>query len=438
MRRIHKGAGMAALAAVGMLLAGCGIASTGSGDVELSEQDVTISMTWWGGDARTQATLEAIELFEADHPNITVEPQFADWSGYWDRLATTTAGGEAPDVMQFDEVYLASYGARGALTDLESLSGVLKTDDLDDSVLDSGRVGEQLLGLPIGAAPNGVIINKSLFEKYDVPLPDTTSWTWDEFNATAEALSDASGGEVRGVNLFGADTFSLRIWARQHGDELFDADGNVAISAKTVEDYFDLERSWIDSGASASAAEWAETSGVPLDQSSIVTGGVGMMFIAAGSFPSYQAAAPDFEYTIANWPTDDATEDGFQYLKPSMYWSVSSRSEHPAEAGLLVNFLNSDERVAELFGVERGVPVNPVMKDAVAGSLDEANQLVVDFTEDMGEESGPGSPVTPNGASDVQTIIGRYNEQVLLGQMSVEEAAAGFIDEVQNAIDAAS
>jgi multiple sugar transport system substrate-binding protein len=429
---------LAAVTAVGVLLAGCGTSPTNSGDVKLSDEDVTVSITWWGGDARTQATLDAIELFEKEHPNITVEPQFADWSGYWDRLATTTAGGDAPDVMQFDEVYLASYGAKGALVDLESLSNVLKTDTLDDSVLDSGRVDEQLLGLPIGAAPNGVIINKTLFKQYGVPLPDTDSWTWDDFNATAQALSDASDGKVRGVNLFGSDTFSLRIWARQHGEELFDTAGNVAITQETLEDYFQLERDWIDSGASMSAAEWAEMSGATLDQSSIVTGDVGMMFIAAGSFPSYQAAAPDFEYTIGNWPTDEATEPGFQYLKPSMYWAASSQSEHPAEAGLLINFLTTDERVAKLFGVERGVPANPALQAAISGTLDDSNQQLVDFVEQMGEVAGPGSPVTPNGASDVQTVIGRYNEQALLGQMSVEDAAKGFIEDVQGTIDAAS
>ncbi|MER7268906.1 extracellular solute-binding protein [Micromonospora carbonacea] len=428
---------IAATAAASMFLYACGTAANTS-DVERSDGDVTISMTWWGGDARTQATLEAIKLFEQDHPDIAVEPQFADWSGYWDRLATTTAGGDAPDVMQFDEVYLASYGAKGALADLGSLSRFLKTDTLHASVLDSGRVGGKLLGLPIGAAPNGVIINKTLFEKYGVPLPDMTSWTWDEFNATALALSKASGGKVRGVNLFGADTFSLRIWARQHGEELFSTDGSVSISPQTVQAYFDLERSWIASGASTSAAEWAETNGVPLDQSSIVTGGVGMMFIAAGSFPSYQAAAPDFEYTIGNWPTDGSAKKGFQYLKPSMYWTASSQSTHLAEAGLLINFLASDERVAKLFGVERGVPVNPTFTKVLENSLDASNQLVVDFSARMGEQSGPGSPVTPNGASDVQTVIGRYNEQALLGQMSTADAAKGFIDTVQGAIDAAS
>ncbi|MEV4756982.1 hypothetical protein AB0J86_17985 [Micromonospora sp. NPDC049559] len=39
---------------------------------------------------------------------------------------------------------------------------------------------------------------------------------------------------------------------------------------------------------------------------------------------------------------------------------------------------------------------------------------------------------------DVQTVVGRYNEQALLGQMSSADAARGFIDTVQSAIDAAS
>ncbi|MCH1932529.1 extracellular solute-binding protein, partial [Shewanella sp. A25] len=65
---------------------------------ELSEEAVTLRVTWWGGDSRHPLTQEAIEAFEEKHPNIKVEGAFADWGGYWDKLATQTAGGNAPDI----------------------------------------------------------------------------------------------------------------------------------------------------------------------------------------------------------------------------------------------------------------------------------------------------------------------------------------------------
>lgn len=35
---------------------------------------VTLSISWWGGDSRHEATLAALELFEEKYPNIKVEP----------------------------------------------------------------------------------------------------------------------------------------------------------------------------------------------------------------------------------------------------------------------------------------------------------------------------------------------------------------------------
>jgi multiple sugar transport system substrate-binding protein len=105
--------GTVAVAAAAMIaLSGCAVGSTGGGsgaDAKLSDKPVTISLYWWGAGARATATEKAVKLFEKEHPNVTVKLQSTDWGSYWDKLATTVAGGNAPDVMQFDQLYVASY-----------------------------------------------------------------------------------------------------------------------------------------------------------------------------------------------------------------------------------------------------------------------------------------------------------------------------------------
>jgi multiple sugar transport system substrate-binding protein len=68
----------------------------------LSDEPVTLSFTWWGNDVRHGITEELIAAFEAEHENITIEPQYTDWAGYLDKLATTVAAGDAPDIIQMD------------------------------------------------------------------------------------------------------------------------------------------------------------------------------------------------------------------------------------------------------------------------------------------------------------------------------------------------
>ncbi len=429
-------AGLAA-ASAGLLLAACGVGADPVQNPKLSEDEVTISMNWWGADARTQQTLDAIELFEEEHPNITVDPQYADWVGYWDRLATTTAAGDMPDVSQFDALYLASYAERGALMDLSTVSNILDTSALPDNILDSGRVDSDLYAVPTGATTNGVLINTTLFEEYGVAVPDTDSWTWDEFESAAVELSEASDGEVHGVSPWGSDSFSLTVWARQHGGQLFDAQGDLALDAGILADYWRRTLDFIDSGAGPTVAQISESMDLPLDQVTMVTGKTAMSFIPAGQFIAYQSAAPDFDYALANWPTDGDTQEGFQYLKPSMYWSAASTSEHPAEAALLIDFLTNDTRVAELFGLDRGEPGNPAFREAAVPHLDDAGRESLAFTEAMADEVGETPPIIPNGASDIDALLKRYYQQVLYGDASPEEAAEGFLSELQDSITAA-
>ena len=420
-----------------LLLASCGVGANPVMNPELSEDDVTITMNWWGADARTQQTLQAIELFEREHPNIDVEPTYSDWSGYWDRLATTTAGGDMPDVTQLEQAYLASYASRGALLDLSTVTNILDTSALPADLLNSGRVGDDLYAVPVGATTNAVLINTTLFERYGVAIPDTTAWTWDDFEQAAVALSEAADGEAHGVLPFGADAFSLTVWARQHGGELYDAEGNLVIQPDVLAAYWQRELDLIGSGAAPSVAQLSEALGLPLDQSNLVTGTVAMAFISAGQFTAFQEAAPDFDFALANWPSDSDTEPGFQYLKPTMYWSAASTSEHPAEAALLIDFLTNDTRVAEIFGLDRGEPGNPAFMEAVEAQVDDNGREVLAFAEDMADEVGGNAPITPSGASDIALLLSRYNQQVLYGDSTPAEAAEAFINELGDSIRAA-
>ncbi|RKN38980.1 ABC transporter substrate-binding protein [Streptomyces hoynatensis] len=436
--RVRSGAraGLAA-AAAGLLLAGCGVGADPVQNPELSDGEVTITFNWWGADARTQQTLDAIDLFEQEHPNIHVEPQYSDWNGYWDRMATTTAAGDMPDVSQFDQLYLASYADRGALLDLSTVANILDTSALGDKMLDAGRVDGDLYAVPTGGTTNGVIVNTTLFEQYGVPLPDTSHWTWEDMERAATRLTEASGGEVHGISPFGSDSFSLTVWARQHGGRLFDEEGKLAIDPDLLAGYWQRELDFIDSGAAPSAAQLTEKVGLPLDQSDLVTGKTAMSFIPAGQFSAYQAAAPDYDFALVNWPADSDTEPGFQYLKPSMYWAAASTSRHPAEAALLIDFLTNDTRVGELFGLDRGEPGNPAFRRAIEPTLDDSGREALAFTEAMSDEVGETPPITPAGASAIETVLARYNQEVLFGESSPREAAEAFLNELGDSINAA-
>lgn len=434
-QRLLRAAGLAAVVAI--TATGCGTSPQAQDQPELSNEPVTLSMNWWGADARIQKTNQAIELFEKKYPNISVEPQYSDWNGYWDRLATSTAGGDMPDVMQFDQLYLASYADRGTLLDLKTVSNTLDLSAVPEGVLQSGLVDGTQYALPLGGTPNATIVNKTLLDKYGIAMPDFETWTWGDFSRIGNEISKKAGGEAWGIGPLGADTFGLTMWARQHGENLYNETGDVAVKPETITSLWNQSLDWIESGAAPSVEHINERTGLPLDQTDLTLGKIAMTFIPAGQLSAYQAAAPDFEFVLGKWPKAKDAKEGFQYLKPSMYWAASSKTEHPAEAALLMNFLTTDPEVAKIFGTDRGIPANPAAQEAIAPSLDAVGKQILDFTAEATTEVGTAPPITPNGASDSETILSRYYQKVLVEELTPQDAAERFIKDLQSSIDTA-
>ena len=113
-RQFLIGAGLAAAAATGGLTA-CAPGSSGGGPGRRTR--TTLALAYWSNPTRTKNTDAEIAAFMAANPDLKSRPP-GEFATYWDKLATQTAGGTAPDIIQMDMAYIADYGSRGALLDL--------------------------------------------------------------------------------------------------------------------------------------------------------------------------------------------------------------------------------------------------------------------------------------------------------------------------------
>ena len=131
---------------------------------------VELRFSWWGGDKRAQLTQAAIAAFEAENPNIKIKPEYGDWSGYWDKLATQVAANDAPDIIQMDEKYITEYSSRGALLDLSKYD--IDTSKLDEAALNAGKSEDGLTGIAAGINAATILANPAVFKAAGVELPD--------------------------------------------------------------------------------------------------------------------------------------------------------------------------------------------------------------------------------------------------------------------------
>ncbi|MET9246737.1 extracellular solute-binding protein [Nonomuraea sp. NPDC003709] len=415
-----------------LMLSACG--SGGSAGQELSKDPVTLRFTWWGADERHKRTQQVIDLFQKKYPNITVKGEFKDWNGYWESLATTVAANDAPDVIQMDELYLSSYAERGALLDLGTASKHLKTADFDKSALDTGVVKGKQYALPVGLSTYAIVANTDLLDQLKIKLPDDNTWSWEDLKKVGDEVSKAGGGKVTGLQSPGFDAGGLNIWARQAGAALFDANGKVAVPPEVLASYWTYVKDLAKQGVTPSPSVTIERAGGSLDQSGTATN-ASVFATWWNTQLSSLTTASGAKLKLLRLPGETQAKSPGAYFKSSMYWSISARSKHPAEAALFVDFLANSQEAADILLTDRGVPANKKIRAAITPKLTETDKAAAEYLDTA--KVGQAPRVTPNGASDLEAIIKRHTEEVLFDRETPEQAAKSFITELQAEIDGA-
>lgn len=414
------------LAALGLVTAlpACSPGQSGAADAPLR-------FTFWGPDFYQQFTRQMVDGFtSASEVQVSVEP--AEWSGYWDRLATQVAANDAPDVINMDGKYLSEYAGRGALADLEQLSD-LDLSGIAAADLDAGRVDGTLYAVSTGQNAWVILVNPDLFEKAGVDIPDDTTWTWAEFTETATKITDS--GAATGFS-GGGSYADLTIFLRQRGEDLWKADGMGASPAALTawyELYLDLQRAGATLGASAAI----EDGSASLEQQAFPTGKTAMTWAWTNQLGSIREAAGNDKIMMLRPPstTGRATENGL-FGKASMFWSVSGRSDKQQQAGQLVDYLVNDRAANQIQLVNRGVPSNPAMVTAMGDKLTATDQEVVAFLKEVLTEISSTPAIQPIGTSDSQNSFTRYLTEVRFERMTPAAAAEATIKEVDAMVQA--
>ncbi|MET7277872.1 sugar ABC transporter substrate-binding protein [Kribbella sp. NPDC005582] len=419
---------LAAAALVSTLLAvsACG---GNSGGPAAKDGEVTLRFSWWGSDTRTKLTQKTIDAFQKENPTIKIKGEYGEWAGYWDKLATTVAANDAPDVIQMDEKYLREYADRGALLDLKK-AGDLKTDKFKPDTLGAGEFDGGLFGLNAGINSFAVLANPAVFKAAGVAIPDDKTWTWDDYSKTAAEITSKLNGKGWGTGVIGANEAGLNLWARQNGESLWTPDGKVGVSAGQTAKFFEYVLKLRDSKAIPSAETITQDMTASLDQTSLATGKVAMSFGWSNQLNAFSKASGQ-ELKLLRIPstTGQAAKNG-SYYKGSMFWSISSRSKNREAAAKFVDFLANNPVSGNILLAERGVPPNTEIRAAITPKLQPADAASAKFIEEIGKELGEPSPAPPVGGGQVEKIIQRYTTEVLFGRLAPDKAAQQFLDEV--------
>lgn len=427
-RRFRKTGVVAAAAAAVLALSACG----GGATPESADGTVELRFSWWGSDKRAQLTQAAIAAFEAENPKIKIKPEYGDWSGYWDKLATQVAANDAPDIIQMDEKYITEYSSRGALLDLSKYG--IDTSKLDEAALNAGKSEDGLTGIAAGINAATIIANPAVFQAAGVALPDDKTWTWEDFGRISAELTEKSPKGTYGSAAYGTDEASLGVWLRQNGKSLYTSDGKLGFEPADIAEWWKFLKELSEKKAVPSASEVVEAEAAPLDQSGLAVGKNGLAFWWSNQLPALEKAAGS-DLQILRFPSKTGeAADAQLWYKASQFWSASSRTKHPEETAKFIDFLANNEKAGEALLADRGVYPNTDVRAAIEAKLTPADIKVVKFIDQIKGELGEAPAPPPKGAGAIQEIVKRYTSEVLFNRLSTDEAGKKAHDEMKSAI----
>ena len=406
-------------------------AAGGSGSSDLT-------FDWWGNQTRNDRTQEAIKLYTQKNTGITVDGQFSQWADYWQKLATASAGGQLPDLIQMDYQYINQYADSGLLLDLAPYieNGTLDTSKWNKDMIAAGTVDGRFVAACLGINAPAMVYNKTVTDAAGVTIKD--NMTLDEFIETAKTITEKTGYKA---NLqYGQGYELMNYWLRSDGVTLFE-DNKIGATQEQMTRYFQVYAQGIEEGWLLEPGVFADISIGSVEQDPLVYG-------ASPENMSWEALCWSNQYTafcktaqegqnlaMSTWPSPDPKKSDF--LKPSQFLSISASTKNPEEAVKFLNYFINDQECNSILLGERGVPVNSDVADKVKVQLTENDQKIYDFVYNVVQpNSSVINPPYPTGFSEASKVLTTVQEELCYKQITAEQAAAQALSEGSAALAA--
>ena len=402
--------------------------STAGGDA--SGSGASLVFTWWGNQTRNERTQAALDLYSEQNPGVTFDPQFAEWSDYWNKLATASAGHALPDIVQMDYSYLEQYASNDLLVDLTPYieNGTINVDNVDQGILDSGKVGEGIYALCNGVNVPALLYNKTLLDDAGITIKD--NMTMDEFIDVCKEVYEKTGYKTNIA--YGSDAY-IDYFCRAYDEIIYESDA-LGASVETLDAFYSLYEDGIAEGWLIDPSVFSEVTVGSVEQDPMVYGTsperMSWCFFAySNQLTATKNAAPEgMEIGMTTWPSADPAKS--DYLKPSQFFSITVDSANPDEAAKVLDFITNSVDCNNILLGERGVPISSEVANAIGENLTEDDRTIISFINDVvTPNSSTISPPAPAAASEAYSLNKQLVEKVCYGELTAADAAQQMFDE---------
>ncbi len=416
------------LAAAALALSGCTSAGgdSGGGSSEIGEPgsaDISGVVTFWhaySADSPEVATLEEeiIPAFEDLYPDVTVQTVPVPYDELHQKLITGVAGGQLPDLVRADIMWVPELADLGVLVplstdmpDFEELAGQMFPGPLATNLWKG-----EYYGLPLDTNTRVTLYNPDVFDAAGVEVPSTV----EELVEAAPALK-AVGADAFADN--GASGWNMLPWIWSAGGEIVNEDVteasgylNSAESVAGIQTLVDLYNDgYLPAIILGDAGGLATSDGLAQGAYATIFDGPWMYPIFGNQYPDFQLeAAPVF-----------AGDGGSVSVVGGEDIVLTQASENKAAAAEFMRFLLNPESQLAMAKVGQ-MPVLSSLGDSLA----DVQPYYAQFSAQL--ENAKPRPATPAWPK-IDSILQDEVRAAIRGEKSVQEAldnAAALADDL--------
>lgn len=367
---------LSAIAISTSMFAGCAKENAANGAAVTSgakNENASLRFSWWGGDSRHKATLEAIDIFTKDNPNIKIEGEYGGFDGYYQKLTTQIAGGTAPDIIQLDQPWIPGLVAQAdVFVDINTLKDKIDLSGFDKTFLEKQlTVKGKLQGLPAGINGSTIIFNKTLLEKMGVPA--NTKWDWENLIEIGKQVHDKDKKVyLLSLDIQKFDSIIKAIAVEKTGQPWVSDDYKMGFDKALLTEALTYIRKLVDNGVVE-----------PFEQSMLydkkVETNPKWANQEAAAVIQWPSTIPLFEkgtqgkLDVAGFPVGKNAKKTGVITRSSQVFAINAKSTNVEAAAKFLNAMYNDDRIILALGSDRGIPATTKAKKLLIdnGKIDE-------------------------------------------------------------------
>lgn len=232
-------------ALAGTLLSGCGGTNSGSqaqsGESASTDKNVTLQVLWFSDGTEGDVMMELAHQYEEENPGVTIELIETPYDEVDNKLKNMLAAGSPPAIARVSS-FAAYENQLVTLTDYAE-SGDAFRDNFYDSLM--FEIDGKMVAAPMDVTANGMVYNKTAFDKAGVSVPTSPDevWTWDEYTEAVKTVMEKGGvkyGLVYDRSPFRFTTMLYQFGGRMLNEDMTASAFNSAENIAAVQKFIDL------------------------------------------------------------------------------------------------------------------------------------------------------------------------------------------------------